>query len=171
MPYKLSASDTKNGDKGYYQGFEPVEVKTLRGLGKLMLTHSLSSQLYGEDETKTANGQMVKYRKAIDNISGHGSVVFFDIDNKMKLFDVAGNVIEERCDPDPVTVDMIVSRFKELGWGCVITPSRSSKDGWEKFHIGAFTIKEVKKQLGEMGLTKLSVEEISDRHMIIYGGL
>lgn len=35
----------------------------------------------------------------------------------------------------------------------------------------AFTVKEMKKQLNEAGLSKLSVEEISDRHMIIYGAL
>ena len=33
----------------------------------------------------------------------------------------------------------------------------------------AYTIKEVKQQLEETGLTKLQVEEVSDRHMIIYG--
>jgi len=33
----------------------------------------------------------------------------------------------------------------------------------------AFTIKEVRKQLDEMRLSNLTVEEVSDRHMIIYG--
>lgn len=35
----------------------------------------------------------------------------------------------------------------------------------------AFTVKEVKKQLDEMGLYNLQVEEVSDRHMIMYGVL
>ena len=35
----------------------------------------------------------------------------------------------------------------------------------------AYTIKEVKQQLEEMELTKLQVEVVSDRHMIIYGVL
>jgi len=35
----------------------------------------------------------------------------------------------------------------------------------------AFTIEEVQQQLDEAGLEKLEVEEISDRHMIIYGTL
>jgi 2-polyprenyl-3-methyl-5-hydroxy-6-metoxy-1,4-benzoquinol methylase len=33
----------------------------------------------------------------------------------------------------------------------------------------AFTIEEVQQQLDEMGLANLNVEEVSDRHMIIYG--
>lgn len=35
----------------------------------------------------------------------------------------------------------------------------------------AFTVKEVRQQLDEMGLSSLEVEEVSDRHMIIYGNL
>lgn len=35
----------------------------------------------------------------------------------------------------------------------------------------AFTVKEVRQQLVETGLTKLNVEEVTDRHMIIYGVL
>lgn len=35
----------------------------------------------------------------------------------------------------------------------------------------AYTIKEVKQQLEDVGLTKLQAEEVSDRHMIIYGVL
>lgn len=35
----------------------------------------------------------------------------------------------------------------------------------------AFTIKEVRQQLDEMGLSNLEVEDASDRHMIIYGNL
>lgn len=35
----------------------------------------------------------------------------------------------------------------------------------------AYTVNEVREQLDEMGLANLSVEEISDRHMIIYGNM
>lgn len=136
--YSISASDMKNGEKGYYQGFRKVKIKTLNELGELMLTHSLSSQLYGKTKTSTSNDQLVKYRRAINNINGHGQAIFFDIDNKVRLVDDKGKKIGEQSDPTPVTLEMITSRFKELGWGCVVTPSRSSTDEWEKFHIGAF---------------------------------
>ncbi len=139
--YKLSASNSKNGAKGYYKDFEPVEVKNLKELGKLMTTHSLTPQLFGKKKTATRNGEKCNYRKAIDNIKGHGQVVFFDIDNKVKLFDETGKMVDERCSPTPVTQKQIEDRFKELGWGCVITPSRSSTPEWPKFHIGALTVK------------------------------
>ena len=45
------------------------------------------------------------------------------------------------------------------------------KQDFENSLHAAFTIKEVQQQLDEMGLTNLRVEEVSDRHMIIYGVL
>lgn len=43
------------------------------------------------------------------------------------------------------------------------------KADFENSLRAAFTIKEVRQQLDEMGLEHLQVEEASDRHMIIYG--
>ena len=43
------------------------------------------------------------------------------------------------------------------------------KNDFENSLRAAYTIKEVKQQLDEMGLGNLQVEEASDRHMIIYG--
>ena len=45
------------------------------------------------------------------------------------------------------------------------------KRDFENSLRAAFTVKEVRQQLDEMGLVKLNVEEVSDRHMIIYGTL
>lgn len=45
------------------------------------------------------------------------------------------------------------------------------KRDFENSLRAAFTVKEVRQQLDEMGLVKLTVEEVSDRHMIIYGTL
>ena len=44
------------------------------------------------------------------------------------------------------------------------------KDFKNSLHA-AFTLKEVREQLDEMGLSQLQVEEVSDRHMIIYGNM
>ena len=43
------------------------------------------------------------------------------------------------------------------------------KQDFENSLRAAYTVKEVKNQLKEMGLTKLQAEEVSDRHMIVYG--
>jgi ubiquinone/menaquinone biosynthesis C-methylase UbiE len=43
------------------------------------------------------------------------------------------------------------------------------KRDFEKSLRAAFTIEEVRQQLGEIGLAQLNVEEASDRHMLIYG--
>jgi len=140
--FKLSASKThpKQGDsKGYYQDFKPVEVKNLKKLGKLMRTHAVCTQQFKEPKTKTNGGQMVNYRRAIDNIEtfdGKGCI-FFDVDNKEAIIDRHGEKIE-RCIEGPVNLSEIEGIFKELGWGCVILASKSSKQSWEKFHIGAF---------------------------------
>lgn len=45
------------------------------------------------------------------------------------------------------------------------------KTDFENSLRAAYTVKEVRKQLKEIGLTKLQVEEVSDRHMIMYGVL
>ena len=45
------------------------------------------------------------------------------------------------------------------------------KKDFENSLRAAFTVKEVKQQLNEMKLSHLTVEEVSDRHMIIYGVL
>ena len=45
------------------------------------------------------------------------------------------------------------------------------KKDFENSLRAAYTVKEVRQQLEEMGLKKLQVEEASDRHMIIYGVL
>lgn len=45
------------------------------------------------------------------------------------------------------------------------------KQDFENSLRAAFTIKEVQQQLDEMGLSQLQVEEVSDRHMIIYGNM
>lgn len=45
------------------------------------------------------------------------------------------------------------------------------KEDFENSLRAAYTVKEVRQQLDETGLTKLQVEEVSDRHMIIYGVL
>ena len=45
------------------------------------------------------------------------------------------------------------------------------KKDFENSLRAAYTVKEVRQQLDEMGLIKLQVEEESDRHMIIYGVL
>ena len=45
------------------------------------------------------------------------------------------------------------------------------KKDFENSLRAAYTVKEVRQQLEEMGLKKLQVEEVSDRHMIIYGVL
>lgn len=45
------------------------------------------------------------------------------------------------------------------------------KQDFENSLRAAFTIKEARQQLDEMGLSQLEVEEVSDRHMIIYGNL
>jgi len=45
------------------------------------------------------------------------------------------------------------------------------KEDFENSLRAAYTIKEVRKQLDEMDLGNLQVEEVSDRHMVIYGVL
>jgi len=45
------------------------------------------------------------------------------------------------------------------------------KRDFENSLRAAYTVKEVRQQLDEMGLIKLQVEEVSHRHMIIYGVL
>lgn len=45
------------------------------------------------------------------------------------------------------------------------------KQDFENSLRAAYTVKEVKQQLNEMGLTTLQVEEVTDRHMIIFGTL
>ena len=45
------------------------------------------------------------------------------------------------------------------------------KKDFENSLRAAFTVKEVRQQLDEMKLSNLTVEEVSDRHMIIYGVL
>ena len=49
-------------------------------------------------------------------------------------------------------------------------PDILKKDFENSLHA-AYTVNEVREQLDEMGLANLSVEEISDRHMIIYGNM
>lgn len=53
----------------------------------------------------------------------------------------------------------------------VVNESEILKDDFENSLRAAYTIVEVKQQLGERGLTTLQVEEVSDRHMIIFGTL
>ncbi len=147
----LSASTNAVGNaKAYFSHFKPVSVSTLDELGDLMLTHSLSVQLYGEAETATAKGHMVSYRKAIDNIVVHGQIVNMDIDNTEYHKDGNGEwVLNEEGKRkkflvvNPVTLEMIQNTFKELGWGCAITESKSSKPEWPKWHISAFTVQPV----------------------------
>lgn len=43
------------------------------------------------------------------------------------------------------------------------------KNDFENSLRAAYTVREVRQQLDEMGLVNLSVEELSDRHMVIYG--
>lgn len=43
------------------------------------------------------------------------------------------------------------------------------KNDFENSLRAAYTVNEVRQQLDEMGLANLSVEELSDRHMVIYG--
>ena len=45
------------------------------------------------------------------------------------------------------------------------------KEDFENSLKASYTVKEVRQQLEDMGLEKLQVEEVSDRHMIIYGVL
>ena len=45
------------------------------------------------------------------------------------------------------------------------------KRDFENSLRAAYTVKEVRQQLEEMGLIKLQVEEVSDRHMVVYGVL
>ena len=45
------------------------------------------------------------------------------------------------------------------------------KQDFENSLRAAFTVKEVRQQLDEMGLSQLEIEEVSDRHMIIYGNV
>lgn len=43
------------------------------------------------------------------------------------------------------------------------------KQDFENSLRAAFTVDEVKKQLNEVGLSQLDIEEVSDRHMVVYG--
>jgi len=45
------------------------------------------------------------------------------------------------------------------------------KEDFENSLRAAYTVKETRKQLDKMGLVQLEIEEITDRHMIIYGVL
>lgn len=58
-----------------------------------------------------------------------------------------------------------------LSNGYAANESDILKEDFENSLRAAYTIKEVRQQLEEKGLIKLQVEEVSDRHMIIYGVL
>ena len=45
------------------------------------------------------------------------------------------------------------------------------KSDFENSLRAAYTVKEVRQQLDDIGLTALKVEEVSDRHMVIFGTL
>jgi 2-polyprenyl-3-methyl-5-hydroxy-6-metoxy-1,4-benzoquinol methylase len=65
---------------------------------------------------------------------------------------------------DAATVNFLVDEY------AANEPEILRKDFKNSLHA-AFTIKEVRGQLDEKGLSQLQVEEASDRHMIIYGNM
>ena len=65
---------------------------------------------------------------------------------------------------DEATVKFLSNEYTE-------NESEILKQDFENSLRAAYTVKEVKKQLKKMELTKLHVEEVSDRHMIVYGVL
>lgn len=130
---KLSASDQANVNKNYFYDFKSKEVKSLKHLGKLMLTHSLCTQLFTADPMPNKENEFPKpYRKTTDAVIDTGNVLFFDIDN------ASVNDSKIRCD-NPITLKDIKKAFKRLGWIAVITPSKSSNNEWEKFHVTTIT--------------------------------
>ena len=131
--YRLSASNSPNGDKGYFKNFKPHEIKSLEELGDLMLTHSLCTQLFSSEKMPNKEGKFpVVYRKTTDAVIDTGDVIFFDIDN------ASPEDSKTQCE-NTITLKQIVHAFEKQGWGCAITPSKSSNNKWKKFHIAAFT--------------------------------
>ena len=65
---------------------------------------------------------------------------------------------------DEATVKFLVNEY------AADEPEVLQKDFENSLHA-AFTVKEVREQLDEMGFDNLTVEEASDRHLIVYGNL
>jgi len=63
---------------------------------------------------------------------------------------------------DEQTVKFLVSEY-------VANEAEILQQDFEHSLRAAFTVNEVRSQLNEAGLSQLAVEEVSDRHMIIYG--
>lgn len=114
----VSVSQATSDSKIFYKNYLPFEAKTMDELGRVAITHSVSSFIYGHGVS--GGGEEVAGHKAGESVIEAGTTLLFDFDGK------SGR--------EPVTLEWLQQRLGAVGaW---VGASRSwSEDNPHKWHV------------------------------------